>query len=135
MGALRAELGELVPSYMVPSRYVELSELPLTSNGKVDRKSLPDPDEGVLGTGTEYVGARNAVESLLVSIWEEVLGRSGIGIHDNFFDLGGTVCGLSVFRAVFRGVSMFRCPCRTFSCTLRFRVSQVFFPGATFRAL
>ncbi|MEI2270907.1 amino acid adenylation domain-containing protein [Sphingobacterium sp. ML3W] len=89
VGALRAELGELVPSYMVPSRYVELSELPLTSNGKVDRKSLPDPDEGVLGTGTEYVGARNAVESLLVSIWEEVLGRSGIGIHDNFFDLGG----------------------------------------------
>ncbi|MEI2270902.1 amino acid adenylation domain-containing protein [Sphingobacterium sp. ML3W] len=89
VGALRAELGELVPSYMVPSRYVELSELPLTSNGKVDRKSLPDPDEGLLGTGTEYVGARNAVESLLVSIWEEVLGRSGIGIHDNFFILGG----------------------------------------------
>ncbi|WP_404479089.1 amino acid adenylation domain-containing protein [Sphingobacterium sp. ML3W] len=89
VGALRAELGELVPSYMVPSRYVELSELPLTPNGKVDRKSLPDPEEGVLGTGTEYVGARNAVESLLVSIWEEVLGRSGIGIHDNFFILGG----------------------------------------------
>ncbi|MEI2270904.1 amino acid adenylation domain-containing protein [Sphingobacterium sp. ML3W] len=87
--ALRAELGELVPSYMVPSRYVELSELPLTSNGKVDRKSLPDPGQGVLGTGTEYVGARNAVESLLVSIWEEVLGRSGIGIHDNFFSMGG----------------------------------------------
>ncbi|MEI2270906.1 phosphopantetheine-binding protein [Sphingobacterium sp. ML3W] len=50
---------------------------------------MPDPDEGLLGTGTEYVGARNAVESLLVLIWEEVLGRSGIGIHDNFFDLGG----------------------------------------------
>ena len=77
-----------LPDYMVPSLLVELSGLPLTSNGKIDKKALPDPDVSALASN-EYVGPRNATEERLVTIWQELLHAKRIGIYDNFFELGG----------------------------------------------
>ena len=89
LSELQAFLQQVLPSYMIPSYFVQLASLPLTVNGKVDRKSLPDPVDGSLDTGVEYVAARNEVEAGLVDIWQEILCREGIGIRDNFFELGG----------------------------------------------
>ncbi|MEO2256755.1 non-ribosomal peptide synthase/polyketide synthase [Paenibacillus amylolyticus] len=85
---MRTSLAQGMPGYMIPSYFVQLERMPLTSNGKVDRKALPEP-QGGLQTGVEYVAPRNLTESQLVKIWEEVLGYSGIGVLDNFFELGG----------------------------------------------
>ncbi|SDD79109.1 non-ribosomal peptide synthase domain TIGR01720/amino acid adenylation domain-containing protein [Paenibacillus sp. CF095] len=85
---MRTSLAQGMPGYMIPSYFVQLERMPLTSNGKVDRKALPEP-QGSLQTGVEYVAPRNLTESQLVKIWEEVLGNSGIGALDNFFELGG----------------------------------------------
>ena len=86
---LRAFLGAKLPEYMVPGVFVPLLALPLNANGKVDRRALPAPDQN-LRTGKEYVAPRtHATERQLAEIWQEVLGLSQIGIHDNFFDLGG----------------------------------------------
>ncbi|MBD8499270.1 non-ribosomal peptide synthase/polyketide synthase [Paenibacillus arenosi] len=85
---MRTSLSKGMPGYMIPSYFVQLDRMPLTSNGKVDRKALPEP-QGGLQTGVEYVAPRNRTESQLVNIWEEVLGYSGIGVLDNFFELGG----------------------------------------------
>ena len=88
-GALRAALRERLPEYMVPAAFVPMASLPLTANGKVDRKALPPP-EGIAATPVAvHVPPSTAVEELLVEIWSEVLRREGIGITDNFFDLGG----------------------------------------------
>ena len=86
---LRSYLKEILPEYMLPAYYVQLKELPLTSNGKIDRKSLPDPEGLGLSSGIEYVAARNEIEETLVKIWEEVLQREHIGVKDDFFALGG----------------------------------------------
>jgi amino acid adenylation domain-containing protein len=77
-----------LPAYMVPSYFVILKEIPLTVTGKVDRKSLPQPDK--VSTG-DYIAPRNEVEKTLVEIWSEVLGieKEIIGIDANFFRLGG----------------------------------------------
>jgi acyl carrier protein len=85
---LRAYLGNLLPDYMIPSFFVQLSKIPLTSNGKVDRSKLPEP-EGNIRTGVLYEAPRNETEQTLVNIWQEVLGADKVGIDDNFFDLGG----------------------------------------------
>ncbi|MCV9951204.1 non-ribosomal peptide synthetase [Paenibacillus sp. BT-177] len=85
---MRTSLAQGMPGYMIPSYFVQLERMPLTTNGKVDRKALPEP-QGGLQTGVEYVAPRNRTESQLVKIWEEVLGYSGIGVLDNFFELGG----------------------------------------------
>jgi non-ribosomal peptide synthase protein (TIGR01720 family) len=90
---LREELRRKLPEYMVPGIWVEMERLPLTVNGKVDRKGLPAPEwgRGEKGArrGKEKEGPRTPVEEILVGIWEQVLGRGKIGIHDNFFELGG----------------------------------------------
>ncbi|WP_081481590.1 non-ribosomal peptide synthetase [Paenibacillus elgii] len=85
---LRAVLSGELPGYMVPACFVQLERMPLTPNGKIDRKALPAP-EGIVNTGVEYAAPRNAVEQTLVSIWQTVLGSPRIGILDNFYDLGG----------------------------------------------
>jgi hypothetical protein len=72
---------------MVPSAYVQLAELPLNHNGKIDRKSLPQPD--TVTPEQEYVGPRHATEETLCRLWQEVLRRDRVGIHDNFFEIGG----------------------------------------------
>ncbi|WP_158287213.1 non-ribosomal peptide synthetase [Mesobacillus foraminis] len=84
---LRAELARRVPSYMVPSYFIQLESMPLTSNGKVDRRRLSEP-EGVLQLGEDREEPRNPLEAQVLSIWEEFLDTS-LGIGDSFFDLGG----------------------------------------------
>ncbi|MEW7281161.1 amino acid adenylation domain-containing protein [Aquimarina sp. 2201CG1-2-11] len=84
---IKESLGKKLPSYMVPDLYVFLDNLPLTSNGKIDRKALPDPD--VTGLITEYVAPLTDRERILVEIWEDLLGVEGIGVSNNFFELGG----------------------------------------------
>ena len=83
---LRSHLQERLPDYMVPSAIVILERLPLTANGKVDRKALPAPERQA---NTEYVAPRNELEKLIAGVWCETLRVEKVGITDNFFDLGG----------------------------------------------
>src|SRR5262249_44572553 len=83
---LREELRRVLPEYMVPSAYVGLEALPLTSAGKVDRRRLPDPEWEDRG---RYAEPRDEMERALAEVWREVLGVERVGRHDNFFDLGG----------------------------------------------
>ena len=85
---LREYLTKELPAYMVPARFTQITEIPLTSSGKVDRKSLPE-DSGLILSSTKYAPPTNHQEAKLLSLWEEVLGTMGIGINHNFFDLGG----------------------------------------------
>lgn len=84
---LREFLVKKLPSYMIPSFFINLPHLPLTGNGKINRKSLPLPEDIRQIHG--YVAPRNEVEQLLTEIWQNVLQIEQVGIHDNFFDLGG----------------------------------------------
>ena len=86
---LRGYLKEKLPEYMIPSAFVMLDELPLTANGKVDRRALPAPERGRVEAGTEYVAPRTPVEEMVAGIWAEVLGVERVGVDDNFFELGG----------------------------------------------
>jgi amino acid adenylation domain-containing protein/non-ribosomal peptide synthase protein (TIGR01720 family) len=83
---LREHLNRCLPEYMVPSSFVHLESLPLSQNGKVDRAALPEPEAGVAG---ERVEPRTPFERHLTAIWKEVLRSDQIGIHDNFFEMGG----------------------------------------------
>ncbi|MCY9340111.1 lichenysin non-ribosomal peptide synthetase LicA [Bacillus haynesii] len=85
---LREHLSKHLPDYMIPSCFVELDEIPLTASGKVDRKALLRHEVSVSGTA-EYAAPRNEFEEKMVGIWQEVLGAEQVGIHDQFFDLGG----------------------------------------------
>jgi amino acid adenylation domain-containing protein/non-ribosomal peptide synthase protein (TIGR01720 family) len=85
---LREHLQKRLPEYMVPQVYVELEKLPLTTNGKVDRKGLPKPEKSG-SEGEEYVAPGNEVEEVLAGIWSQVLGRERVGVEENFFELGG----------------------------------------------
>jgi non-ribosomal peptide synthase protein (TIGR01720 family) len=83
---LREHVARQLPSYMVPQRVVKLDALPLTTNGKIDRKALPAPDASDINLFAE---PQTAAQEILCDIWAEVLGRERVGIHDNFFELGG----------------------------------------------
>lgn len=85
---LRTQLDGKLPAYMVPSYLIPIPAFPLNSNGKLDKPALPDPAH-ITSTHTVIVGARNEVDETLISIWEEILERQHISIHDNFFNLGG----------------------------------------------
>nr|AGZ05277.1 McyC [Nostoc sp. 152] len=85
---LRRFLQQKLPSYMIPSAFVILSDLPLNPSGKIDYKKLPKPDEIPI-VESPYLAPRNQSESILVNIWQQVLQVSKIGVNDNFFDLGG----------------------------------------------
>jgi len=85
---LRRRLSEQLPDYMVPTAFVRIDAVPLTSNGKVDLKALPSPDQQASGE-RKFVPPRNPDEEKLVSIWKEVLKMESIGVTDNFFELGG----------------------------------------------
>jgi hypothetical protein len=103
-GDLRSFLKEKLPEYMVPSYFVFLTELPLTANGKVDKKRLPAPKEGP--GEREYEAPRTPTEELLAEIWADALNVPRVGIHDNFFALGGhsllAMQVISRVRKVFR---------------------------------
>ncbi|WP_133054857.1 non-ribosomal peptide synthetase, partial [Niastella populi] len=86
---LREYLKEKLPAYMLPAYFVQLEAMPLTVSGKVDKKSLPDPQGLGITSGVKYVGPRNELEEKLVKIWEQVLQRENIGMLDDFFVLGG----------------------------------------------
>jgi acyl carrier protein len=88
-GELRNFIKGHLPEYMLPSAFVEMDALPLSPNGKVDRKLLPAPDGARPELEQAFVAPRNDVEQTLANIWAEVLHLDQIGINDNFFDLGG----------------------------------------------
>ncbi len=88
LGDMREHLLTQLPDYMVPAAFVRLEVLPLTANGKVDRKALPKPDLAALAT-REYVAPQGELEIALAQIWAETLQVEQIGRHDNFFELGG----------------------------------------------
>jgi amino acid adenylation domain-containing protein len=84
---LRRHLRRTLPEHMVPRPIVLLDRLPRSPNGKLDRRALPAPEQG---GGAESPSPRNELELRVAAVWREVLGADGIGVHDNFFDLGGT---------------------------------------------
>ncbi|MFR9676961.1 amino acid adenylation domain-containing protein, partial [Streptomyces sp. TR06-5] len=87
--ALQAHLKEQLPSYMVPAVFVHLDEMPLNSNGKINRKVLPEPENGPAPALAASALPRTRTEALLATILEQVLDRSAVGISDDFFALGG----------------------------------------------
>ena len=87
--SLRNDLKNELPEYMVPHSVTQIESMPLSPNGKLDRRALPSPAETVTEEETAYEAPRNELEQSLAAIWSEVTGAVRVGIHDNFFDLGG----------------------------------------------
>jgi non-ribosomal peptide synthetase component F len=118
VSALRRFLGATLPEYMVPSVFVFLNSLPLTPLGKVDRRSLPPPGRDRPELDTVFVGPGTEVEASLAEIWQQVLHVDSVGIHDNFFDLGGNSVRLAevnrkaseLLRTEISLIEMFRHP-------------------------
>jgi len=86
---LKGFLKDRLPHYMVPPIFVFMSAMPLSPNGKIDRRALPDPEQTRPDLQVEYVAPRTEIEAALTEIWMQLLGLEQIGIFDNFFDLGG----------------------------------------------
>jgi acyl carrier protein len=101
---LRNELRRELPEYMTPAGFVILDALPITVNGKVDRKALLLRSDGQRTASAAYAPARDRMEEIVVAIWEEVLGLRQAGIHDNFFDLGGHSLAMVQVRSKLREV-------------------------------
>jgi acyl carrier protein len=89
VSGLNSFLKEKLPQYMIPSAFVFVDIMPLTPNGKIDRKALPAPDQSRPEMGELYVAPRTPVEEMIAEIWAQVLKLDTIGVHDNFFELGG----------------------------------------------
>lgn len=85
---IQSELSKYLPDYMIPSYYVQLNNIPLTTNGKVDKKALPNVANQDL-IREQYVAPQDDMEIKLVEIWQRILGIDKIGINDNFFSIGG----------------------------------------------
>ncbi|MBD2871901.1 amino acid adenylation domain-containing protein [Paenibacillus sp. IB182493] len=108
LAALRDYLAEKVPDYMIPAQFAVLDRIPLTPNGKVDRRALPE----VAGIALEAPPTPpfDQIEQDLVQIWEQVLGIKGVGTHHNFFDIGGNSMSLirmhSLIEPVYAGVTV-----------------------------
>jgi len=95
---LRYFLKEKLPDHLIPSAFVTLEGIPLTTNGKIDRKALPPPDKT---NHRNFVPPRNPIEHALARLWSEVLGVEQIGVHDNFFELGGhSLLGIQLLSRV-----------------------------------
>jgi acyl carrier protein len=84
---VREHLRSKLPDFMVPTAYVVMAEMPLTANGKVNRKALPAPEQGV--SDRHYMPPRTPLEDALARVFAEVLGIDRVGVFDDFFDLGG----------------------------------------------
>ncbi|MCP4134083.1 MAG: amino acid adenylation domain-containing protein [bacterium] len=104
---LREYLLQKLPDYMVPNYFVQVDTIPMTQNGKVDRKALPDPKDFAINKGSEYISPRNETEKQLAHIWSEVLGVEGIGIDDNFFEMGGdSILAIKVIQKINSGFNI-----------------------------
>ncbi len=88
-GEIRAELARRLPEYMIPSAFVPLDKLPLTNNGKLDKRALPAPGRAALMTSGAFARPRTSTEERIARVWCEVLGVDRVGVDDSFFDLGG----------------------------------------------
>ncbi|HLP45175.1 MAG TPA: amino acid adenylation domain-containing protein [Candidatus Kapabacteria bacterium] len=86
---LRNYLSERLPVYMVPAYFIPLAKLPVTANGKIDRKNLPEPSAMALGSDAVYRAPRNAIEKTMTETWQDVLGINTVSIDDNYFVIGG----------------------------------------------
>ncbi|MCP4702406.1 MAG: amino acid adenylation domain-containing protein, partial [Gammaproteobacteria bacterium] len=86
---LRAVLKKKLPDYMVPAAFVMLDKIPLTPNGKVDRRALPMPESDRPELGTDYVVPQTETERRIAAVWSELILLEKVGVHDNFFELGG----------------------------------------------
>lgn len=87
---LREFTGKYLPDYMVPSRFIRVEQLPYTQSGKINRKLLPDPGEERPDLKKTYVPPTGKTEKEIAAIWQDILGIKEIGVHDSFFDLGGS---------------------------------------------
>ena len=85
---LKQHLRAQLPGYMMPGAFVVLDRMPLTPNGKIDRKALPEPDRERQETGAPFVAPGSAVEQTIAAVWRDLLGLDRVGAHDNFFDIG-----------------------------------------------
>ncbi|HXK19463.1 MAG TPA: beta-ketoacyl synthase N-terminal-like domain-containing protein, partial [Polyangiaceae bacterium] len=97
---LRAQLGKLLPEYMLPTAYVWLSSIPVTDNGKVDYRALPEPSQERPELEVEYLAPESELEQRLAEVFGQLIGVDRVGVRDNLFDLGAT--SLLVVRAVAR---------------------------------
>jgi acyl carrier protein len=86
---LRLKLKEKLPSFMIPSTFIFLETMPLTPNGKIDRKALPAPDHTRPDITEDFAAPRTPIEEMMATIWSQILEIEKVGIHDNFFSLGG----------------------------------------------
>ncbi|WP_281322334.1 non-ribosomal peptide synthetase [Flavobacterium aestivum] len=101
--SLRRYLTGCLPEYMIPTYLIGIEKFPLTPNGKIDKRALPNPSEEMV---REYVAPTNETERILISIWEEVLGKKEIGIKDNFFELGGhSLKGIQIVSRIYKVLS------------------------------
>ena len=89
-GTFKSYLGGRLPEHMIPSLFVPMERLPLNENGKVDRKRLPEPEGARPDLESEFVAPAGRLEEAVAALWREVLAVERVGVHDNFFDLGGT---------------------------------------------
>src|SRR6202051_3414593 len=100
---LREHLSKKVPDYMVPAAFVFLEKLPLTTNGKVDRKALPVPESQRPELARRYIPPRTAAEKTLAAVWSKALRVENVGIEDNFFELGGdSILSIQIISAARR---------------------------------
>jgi amino acid adenylation domain-containing protein len=117
---LKNHLAPLLPDYMIPAHFMAIEKIPLTGNGKIDKRVLP---EVIIRSGAEYIAPKNHPEMIAADIWKEILGVDDIGIDDNFFDLGGNSLDIiqlaeglkKAFKVEIPTVTMFQYPTiRTF---------------------
>lgn len=88
-GELREHLKKQLPEYMLPSAFIALGALPMTPNGKIDRRALPQPNGADIGVANKFLPPRDSVERVLAHLWSKILRVKRIGLNDNFFELGG----------------------------------------------
>ncbi|MCX6579422.1 MAG: amino acid adenylation domain-containing protein, partial [Candidatus Aminicenantes bacterium] len=91
----REYLSQRLPDYMIPAHFYLVEKIPLTPNGKVDRKAL-QAEQSLLRTGAEYISPKSDLEKIIAGVWQDLLGLDKVGIHDNFFELGGN--SLTIIR-------------------------------------
>jgi amino acid adenylation domain-containing protein len=88
-GDIRIYLLDHIPSFMIPAAFVQMDAMPLTGNGKIDRKALPIPEDMQTTSKVEYISPKTETQSIIADIWKTVLRVSKVGIYDNFFESGG----------------------------------------------